>query len=288
VVDWQDVAYGHEYLDRVARVLAADSAGHAESDNETGLTQTRMHNGSAIAETVSPEPNLRKSYESDGDSKAMLAIEAARWIAVAMSYDDVIRVAELKTRAERSARLRAEIGADDEAVIGSEEFLHPRLEEVMGLMPVSWANWLDASPRAQGWLARHLAQGRRVQTHTLRGHLQLRLLAGLRRWRRGSRRHAEERAHLDAWLERVERALAQDRALAIELLRCRRLIKGYSDTHARGGGRFDQLMRAGEQLLVRSGGNQAAAALATLREAALRDAEGRALNDKLRALGLST
>jgi indolepyruvate ferredoxin oxidoreductase beta subunit len=250
VADWQDAAYGAEYLDRVARLLAADRTGGDVGD-------------------------------------AALAIEAARWIAVAMSYDDVIRVADLKTRAERSARVRAEIGAGEDAVIGTEEYFHPRLEEVMGLMPVGLANWLDASPRIKGWLAQRLARGRRIQTQTLRGHLQLRFLAGLRGRRRGNRRHAEEREHLDAWLARVEKALARDRALAIELLRCRRLVKGYSDTHARGSSRFDQLMRAGEQLLARSDPG-AAAALGSLREAALRDAEGLALAERLQVLGLAS
>jgi indolepyruvate ferredoxin oxidoreductase beta subunit len=123
-----------------------------------------------------------------------------------------------------------------------------------------------------------------VQTHTLRGHLQLRAVAALRRWRRDNRRHAEETAHLDAWLGAVELARHSDSALARELLRCRRVIKGYSDTHARGSGRFDNLLRAAERL---RGQPQASATLASLREAALRDAEGRALDEALRALSLA-
>ena len=213
VVDWQDVAYGTEYLDRVARFASRDSAerGHA------------------------------------------LTIEAARWIAVAMSYDDVIRVADLKTRAERAARVRREVGASQDDVVGSEEYFHPRLPEVLGVLPNGIASWLDRSPRLTAWLAPRLDRGRRIRTHTLRGHLQLRLVAGLRRWRRGNRRHAEEMAHLQSWLDAVERALASDYALAVELLRCRRLIKGYSDTHARGSGRFDRLLRAATVLAGRDG-----------------------------------
>jgi indolepyruvate ferredoxin oxidoreductase beta subunit len=120
--------------------------------------------------------------------------------------------------------------------------------------------------------------------HTLRGHLQLRVVAALRRWRRGNRRHAEEMAHLQTWLDAVERALASDYALAVELLRCRRLIKGYSDTHARGAGRFDRLLHAATVLAGRDG---AGASLARLREAALRDAEGQALDQALRAMQLT-
>jgi len=203
---------------------------------------------------------------------------------VAMSYDDVIRVADLKTRAERTARVRGEIGARDGDVYGTEEYFHPRLEEAMGLLPRAWADRLDASPGLKAWLAPRLDQGRRVHSQSLRGHLQLRLVAGLRRWRRGNRRHAEEQAHLQAWLKLVQETLAQDAALAVEVLRCRRLIKGYSDTHARGSGRFDRLMDAARRL---RGQPQAAQALASLREAALQDAEGRALDERFRALALA-
>ena len=243
VVDYQDIDYGAEYLDRVAQLVAA----------------------------------------APGTASAEAAIEAARWIAVAMSYDDVIRVADLKTRAERSARLRREVGAGADDVVGSEEFFHPRLEEVIGLLPQRLAGWLDGSPRLKNWLAPRLDRGRRIRTHTLRGHLQLRLVAGLRGWRRGSRRHAEESAHLDAWLAEVAGILPHDPELALELLRCRRLVKGYSDTHARGASRFDRLLRASRELRGRP---DAGPALGSLREAALRDAEGRALTERLRALGL--
>lgn len=244
VVDYQDVDYGSEYLDRVAHLLAAD-----------------------------PDP-------ADGQ----VAIEAARWIAVAMSYDDVIRVADLKTRAERAARVRREVGAAAHDVVGSEEYFHPRLEEAMGLLPRRLADWLDASPRLKTWAAARLDRGRRIRSHTLRGHLQLRLVAGLRRWRRGSRRHAQEQAHIDTWLAETADMLPRERALAIELLRCRRLIKGYSDTHARGSSRFDRVLGAARELRGRP---DASAMLRSLREAALRDAQGRALAEQLRILGLT-
>ena len=239
VLDYQDVAYGHEYLDRVA------------------------------------------AFVRFGD--ATLVAEAAHWIAVAMSYDDVIRVADLKTRPERWARVRREVGAGADEVVGTEEFFHPRLAEVLGLLPLGLARWVQSSPGVSGWLAPRLDKGRRIRAFSLRGHLQLRFVAGLRRWRRGNLRHAEEMQHIQQWLD-VALALApHDLALATEVLRCRRLVKGYSDTHARGSSRFDRLMRAAQSLRGREG---AAAALASLREAALRDAEGKALEQRWGALQL--
>ncbi len=241
VVDWQDAAYGSEYLDRVASLAARDDAG--------------------------------QGYK--------LTIEAARWIAVAMCYDDMIRVADLKTRAERSARIRGELAAKVGEVIGCEEYFHPRIEEILGVLPRGVAERINETPRLRNWLSRRIDRSRRVRTHTVRGHLMLRAVAQLRRTRRGSHRHALEQAHLRAWLDMVARILAQDYLLAVEVLRCRRLVKGYSDTHARGQSRFDLLMRAAESLI---GQPDAGQALARLREAALRDAEGGALEAALTAL----
>ena len=129
-----------------------------------------------------------------------------------------------------------------------------------------------------------LNQGRRIQTHTIRGHLQLHLAAGLARWRRGNRRHAEEQAHWQAWLAIVETALDSGNAdLATEVLRCRQLVKGYSDTHTRGNGKFDRLMKAVPRL---SGRPDAASDLASLRAAALLDPAGKTLSERENTLGL--
>ena len=112
------------------------------------------------------------------------------------------------------------------------------------------------------------------------------MVAGLVRWRRGNRRHAEEQAHWQAWMAVAERALdAGDAALAAEILRCRQLIKGYSDTHARGEGKFDRLMYAVPQL---AGQPDAGVKLAGLRAAALLDPKGKALGEQEMALGLRT
>lgn len=228
VVDWQDAAYGSEYLDRVQAFAALD-------------TTEQGHR---------------------------LTIEAARWIAVAMSYDDVMRVADLKTRAERFVRIRSEIDAQQDDVLGTEEYLHPRLEEIMGLLPVRWARWLEASPKLRAALAKRFTQGQRIATHSVRGHLQLRAVASLRRWRRGNQRHAHETAHLGTWLQTALALQSQDYALAVEVLRSRRLVKGYSDTHARGASKFDRLLAASKRL---QGQPEAAQQLAQWTALALRE-----------------
>ena len=235
VVEFQDLAYGAEYLDRVERVLGWE----------------------------------RRSPSGTGTHE--LTMEAARQIALAMAYDDIIRVADLKTRSERFDRVQGEVGASEGGMVFVEEFLHPRVEEVCSMLPARVGQWIESSPSVSRWLSARLRHGRRIRSFTASGYLQLRTLAALRRWRRGTLRHHREREHLDTWLARVEGALGFDPAVALELLRCRRLVKGYSDTHARGASRFDRTMHAAELLEGRA---DRAAGIARLREAALADASG--------------
>ena len=72
--------------------------------------------------------------------------------------------------------------------------------------------------------------------------------------------------------------LATDYRFATETLKTRRLIKGYSDTHARGLAKFDKVI-AGSTLV--EGREDAADWVARLIAAALADPEGKALDGGL-------
>ena len=230
-VDFQDFAYGAEYLDHVARFAAVD------------------------------------------DASCALTIEAAKQIALAMAYDDVIRVADAKTRLGRLGRVRTEVRAEPAQLVTTTEYMHPGMSELCGLLPAR----VGAVVERTGWLTAALnpmMTGRHVGTGSLRGFVPLYVVAGLRRYRRGNLRHAREMAAMANWLARAHAAAGHDTALALEILRARRLVKGYSDTRERGGQRFDTLMTAAARL---SGRADAALWMQRLREAALRDASGAAL-----------
>ena len=87
LTDYQDPAYARLYLERLVPVLAVDRHG-AGSDYR-------------------------------------LTNETARHLALWMSYEDVIRVADLKTRPERFARVREETGAKAREPVVVVEFLKP-------------------------------------------------------------------------------------------------------------------------------------------------------------------
>jgi indolepyruvate ferredoxin oxidoreductase beta subunit len=243
VVDFQDVAYGAEYLDLLE--------GIAKLDNR---------------------------------EDACLTLTASKHLANAMAYDDVIRVADLKIRSARFDRIDAEMNRGDR-IMAVTEFMHPRIEEVCGTLPACLGRWIEARPRLSGWLDRRINKGRRVRTDTILGYGVLWVVACLKRCRRGSLRHQIEVQHRNDWLELVRRMVGRDYDLAVEILNTRRLIKGYSDTHVRGHSKFDKVLSA---LPLLQGREDAADWVRRLREAALRDEKGEALDGALKTVASFT
>lgn len=235
VVDYQDTAYGAEYLDHLAPFLGRSEA---------------------------------------------LDRAAVKYIARAMCYDDLPRVADLKTRPERIERVRREQRLGPEEVLRLTEHFHPRGAEVCATLPAPLGAFVAARPRLLALLDRLVNRPRRLRTDSLAGFLQLWLVAGLRRWRRGLYRHRVEMAHL-ARLKALAEGCLPDAALAAEVLACQRLVKGYSGTHARGLDKFERVTGALDRL---RGRDDAADWLRRLRDAALADEEGKALDGALKTV----
>ena len=200
-----------------------------------------------------------------------------RHLANALCYDDVIRVADLKTRKTRSQRIADEYGSDT-SILQVTEFMHPRAQEIVSLFPVRLADAIEARPALMGWLDRRINKGRRLRSDRVLPFTLLYVLGGMRRWRRSLARHRQEIRHIDSWLEVATSLLDTNYDLAVEVISCRRMIKGYSDTHERGQTRFSQLLGAVPLLQARSDG---AEILRELRELALANADGDSLATRL-------
>lgn len=201
-----------------------------------------------------------------------LLTETARHLALWMAYDDTIRVADLKVRASRFDRVRGEVKAKDDQIVQVIEYMHPRLEEIAETLPAGIGARILASKRLTRWLTPLFRKGRHVETTSVRWFLLLTALAWWRRGRRSTLRYRHEQARIEAWLALVRTA---EPAAALELVRCQRLIKGYGDTFTRGLGNY---MRVVER--YRAGGLDAAG-IRALREAALADEDGAALEQAL-------
>lgn len=222
---------------------------------------------------------LQQILAAGGSSEVLR--ETARHLALWMSFEDVIRVADLKVRGERFAQIREEVRAAPGQLWYAAEYMHPRYEEFCGLLPAPLGSAMLRSGFFKGLLSPIFAKGRIMQTGKLGGFLLLYVLAGLRRWRRGMLRYRQENALIEDWLARVRECAGADSGLALEIARCPRLIKGYGDTHARGLARFLQIMeRVGAQAHRPLNAQSARA----LREAALADEDGSAFAEALRGL----
>jgi indolepyruvate ferredoxin oxidoreductase alpha subunit len=236
---YQDLAYARLYLDRLEPIRDADAKSGAD--------------GRLLAET-------------------------ARYLALRMSYEDVIRVAEVKIDPARFDRIVREHGVKPEQTFAITEFLKPGIDEFCSILPPWLARPIlglaERNPVFGG-----LHWGMAVNTASVSGYLRFFMLAKLRGFRRKTHRFHEEQREIEAWLDLIARAAPISAELAIEIAECARLIKGYGDTHKRGSGNYRLIV---EQVIAPAlAGNipmrQAIDAIASASAAALLDPEGEAL-----------
>jgi len=247
MLDFQDCAYAELYVDRLRRILACERQRDADATHDSALTR-----------------------------------ETARFLALWMAFDDIVRVADLKVRASRFARVRREVGADDGDIVRIVDHFKPGVPEVAALLPnglgerlASWDRRRQRDGKAPLALALHL------RTDTVTGFLALRSLAGLRWLRRRGTRFAQEQVQIERWLGAIESSAKADWQCAFEIALCGRLIKGYGATNERGKRNLahivDHLATGG----VFTTNAERAAAIRQAREAALADEGGNALDRAL-------
>src|SRR5205085_6142671 len=66
--------------------------------------------------------------------------EAARWLALWMAFDDIVRVADLKSRVSRFDRFRRAVKAKDDELVRIHDHFKPGAPEFAALLPPSLAN----------------------------------------------------------------------------------------------------------------------------------------------------
>jgi indolepyruvate ferredoxin oxidoreductase, beta subunit len=216
-----------------------------------------------------------------GDGSGRLLAETARQLALGMTYEDTIRVADLKIRSSRFARVREEAKVEDGQILEIAEFFHPRTQEIADTLPAGLGRWLMHTSWARGLLDRLTRKGKTIKTTSIGGFLLLYSLSRLKPLRRRSLRFVTEQAALSAWLDLVAETARADYALALQVARMRSLVKGYGDTHERGRAKFDKVVALLPRL--RAHGN-AGTTLENLIKAALADEGDQALDKAIAGL----
>ena len=189
LLDFQDVAYVRDYLARVQEIEAAEKA----------------------------------SGQDAGAVTAAYAQHLANW----MGYEDAPRVAQLKLRPERFAKMRQEHRVRGEDPFWVDDFLAPDPPQLYGMLPVRLGRWVRARGRRWREDFDHIAMPMRVRSNRPWGYFTLSLVSALRHLRRRSLRHHEELALLQRWRDAVLHWLGKDPELARLAAEAGRVVKGY-------------------------------------------------------------
>ena len=249
LVDYQNAAYAKLYLDRLSGVLAIDRERGGERNNWA------------------------------------LTVETGRYLALMMSYEDIIRVADLKSRRSRFQRVRTEVMAKENEPVHMTEFLKPGFDEFTSIMPAWLGRPIMNWAMGNNW-AKNYNFAMRVRTHTIFGFVRVWGLSKLRFYRTRTYRYSQEQQAIEGWLEIVKDGAALHYQLAVEIAELANLRKGYSDTHKRGLENFSRIMADISIPCAKAEKDPAwgAEALVQLRTAALADPEGGALDKAFTAL----
>ena len=168
---------------------------------------------------------LRPFVDLDRSADHRLSYIVARCLAAWMSFEDIVRVAQLKTRPGRLARIRREVGLTDGAPLKVYDYLKPGREELVSLMPPALARLVPEAKgqdAGKGWRLR-------MPTASAFGYAVFKAVAGLRPLRRRGIRFRREQAAIEAWLEAVKTTLGHDPELARDVAELAIWARGYGD-----------------------------------------------------------
>jgi hypothetical protein len=167
---------------------------------------------------------LRRFIDRQGVDAAMLG-EIARLMAMRMSYEDPIRIAQLKLA-------ECTMGADLPNPAPTSEVRKFRIDELIGALPAVVAEPLLDTLEWAGWT--HKPVSISFSCASRWGIRRLKIEAGLRRWRRFSVRYAKERVWVERWLHMIDRSLTKQPAATSEIVQTATMIQGYGDVYRQG------------------------------------------------------
>ncbi len=212
----------------------------------------------------------------------------AKQLALRMTYEDIIRVAQAKVRAERFERIKGEASAEPEDLLIVTDFFKPGVAEISDMLPAGLAKSLIAWGEKNGKME-YFGIGMAVKTTTIFGFLKLWLLAKLKWWRPRSYRWQIEQANIEDWLDLVDSASTLNANVATEIAELARLIKGYGTTHRRGMRNFSRIVEEFVRPMLTAGAipSDATEKMRRVRDAATKDPEGTMLNTVLSEIGVT-
>ena len=151
-----------------------------------------------------------------------MLLEIARLMAMRMSYEDAIRIAQLKL---------LELAADPDTP-RADDVRKLRLDELVEALPAVVAEPLLDVLNRLGWVHRRVSI--HFSTASRFSIRRLKVESSLRRWRRYSIRYSKERSWVERWLHMIDRALTRQPAAAPAIIATASMVQGYGDVYRYG------------------------------------------------------
>jgi hypothetical protein len=167
---------------------------------------------------------LRRFIGRRGVDDAMLG-EIARLMVMRMSYEDPIRIAQLKL-AEFAT------GGAPPRPPSADDVRKFRLDELVGALPAVVAEPVLDALEWMGWV--HKRVPIRFSAQSWWGIRRLKIEASLRRWRLFSVRYAKERVWVERWLHMIDRSLTKQPQTTAEIVQTATMVQGYGDAYRQG------------------------------------------------------
>jgi hypothetical protein len=151
--------------------------------------------------------------------------DIARLMAARMSYEDPIRMAQLKLA-------EVEIRQNRPQDTFADDVRRLRLDEMVSSLPETVADTVLYGLEWMGWL--HMPVTRRFSTESRWSIRRLRIEASLRRWRLHSVRYAKERAWVERWLHMIDRSLTKQPEAVSAIVQTATMVQGYGHLYRQG------------------------------------------------------
>jgi Family of unknown function (DUF6537) len=156
------------------------------------------------------------------DIDAAMFCDIARLMAMRMSYEDPIRIAQLKLAELESGAVRAP----------STDVKTFRLDELIDSLPAPVAERALEALNMVGWLHKRVS----IPFSTTSGWSvrRLKLEAGLKRWRQFSKRFEHERLWVERWLHMISRSIVKQPDATPAVVETATMVQGYGDVYRQG------------------------------------------------------
>lgn len=206
LTDYQDFSYAKKYAEKVEDVMQYDKS---HPDNDFRLSEIFVKN-----------------------------------LALLMSYEDGIRVAELKIRSSRFKKIKDDMKITDDQLFRVRDYLKPDAEEVYGLFPdfivspvLKISDKLKLSPKKPFMISQ------KPETTSFSGFLRLWFLSRFKFSRRYSYRFKKENQNIMKYIEYVNKYSSVDYDLGCLVAKSGSIIKGYGKVRRRTVNTFNSFLK---------------------------------------------